>query len=331
VLRSGLRTTPDGTQAGSADHGDMLSGDRSNPRPIVVGVERSDRSRDALALARTLARAVGTRLILVAVYPVGSRSAVMPPHAHAAALAEEAQSILEWAARPLAGVKATLRSVPCTSVTRGLQQVAEEEDALAIVVGPSHRGTFGHVVPGSVGERLLHGAPCPVAVAPRGYWSDASPGIRRIGVGFVPTPEADEALCAATGIALRTGAAIRTLSVVDLPDGVTMGYTVGAGDPARTARDDLSASVTRTLADVTSPVDVSGEVVDGYADDELARLSDEVDLLVCGSRGRGAVGRVLLGSVAAGVMRKARCPVLIVPRGARDGFATLQPPVPAAA
>ena len=303
----------------------------SVPGPIVVGVERNERSRDALALARTLARAVGTRLILVAVYPVGGRSAVLPPHAHATAMAEEAEATLEWAARPLGGVRATLRAVPCTSVTRGLQQVAEEEDALAIVVGPSHRGTLGHVLPGAVGERLLHGAPCPVAVAPLGYWSDAFRGIRNIGLGFVATPEADEALCAAVGIALRTGAAIRALSVVDLPAGVTMGFGWDYGKLAQLARDDLSQSLVRTLGDVTSPVEISGEVVDGYADDELARLSEEVDLLVCGSRGRGPIGQVMLGSVAAGVLRKARCPVLVVPRGAHDGFANLRAPASAAA
>ena len=33
----------------------------------------------------------------------------------------------------------------------------------------------------------------------------------------------------------------------------------------------------------------------------------------------------MLGSVSAGVLRKARCPVLVVPRGARDGFAALRP------
>ena len=328
---SGLRTTPDGTQAGSADDGDMLPDDRSAAGPIVVGVEHSDRSRDALALARTLGRAVGARLILVAVYPVGSRSAVVPPDAQATTLAAEAQSTLEWVSRPLAGVKATLRSVPCTSVARGLQRVAEEEDALAIIVGASHRGTLGHVVPGSVGERLLHDSPCPVAVAPLGYWSEAFRGIRSVGLGFVATPEADEALCAAVGIALRTGATIRALSVVELPAGVTMGIGWDYARLEANAREDLSQSLFRTVGDVTSPVDISGEVVDGYADDELARLSGEVDLLVCGSRGRGPVGRVLLGSVSAGVMRKAQCPILIVPRGARDGFATLQPPVPAAA
>jgi nucleotide-binding universal stress UspA family protein len=331
VPRPSVRISADGPQPGSADDADMHPMPLTAPGPIVVGVERSDRSRDALALARTLARAVGTRLILVAVYPVHGRSAVMPPAAYASALAEEAEATLEWVARPLAGVPATTRALPSISVTRGLQQVAADESALAIVVGPSHRGALGQLLPGSVGERLLHGAPCPVAVAPRGYWSTCLGRIRRIGLGFVATPEADEALCAAIGIALRTGAEIRALSVVELPAGVTMGAGWDYGKLADVAREDLSESLVRTLGDVTSPVEVSGEVVDGYADDELARMSEDVDLLVCGSRGRGPLGRVMLGSVAAGVLRKARCPVLVVPRGAPDGFATLRAPVPAAA
>jgi nucleotide-binding universal stress UspA family protein len=301
------------------------------PGPVVVGVERSDRSRDALALAFALARAAGSDLILVNVYPVQGRSAVMPPGAYAAALAEEAEATLEWAARPLSSIPMTKRAVPCTSVTRGLQQVAEDEGALAIVLGPSHRGALGRVVPGSVGERLLQSAPCPVAVASRGYWSSGSRRIRNIGVGFVATPEADEALCAAVGIALRTGAAIRALSVVEPASVATVPFAWNYAELEQVARDDLSQSLVRTLGDVTSPVDIAGEVVDGYADDELARLSEEVDLLICGSHARGRLGRVMLGSVSAGVLRKARCPVLVVPRGAPDGFATLRAPITAAA
>jgi len=298
------------------------------PGPIVVGVERSDRSRDALALGRTLARAIGSRLILVAVYPAAGRSAVMSPSAYAAKLEAEAEATLEWIARPLAGVSASSRAVSCTSVTRGLKDVAEAEGALAIVVGPSHHGVLGQVIPGSVGERLLHSASCPVAVAPRGFWSDPALGrIRRIGLGFVATPEADEALCAAIGIALRTGAAIRAVSVVEPPaGGAALTFSLHYDELERIARDDLTQSLQRTIGDVTSPVEISGEVVDGYADDELARLSEDVDLLVCGSRGRGPLGRVMLGSVSAGLLRKARCPVLVIPRGAPDGFAHLRAP-----
>lgn len=293
-------------------------------------MERSERSRDGLALARILAQAVGTRLVLVAIFPVDARSASVEPGAHARALAEEAESTLERLARSLTGVLSESRALPCTSVARGLQQVAEAEDALAIVVGPSHRGALGRIVPGSVGERLLHEAPCPVAVAPRGYSGIASTRIGRIGVGYVETPESGAALSAAVGLARRTGAAIRVLSVVEPPRvTASLALGVGYGELEETAREGLTNGL-RRVVDVDTPVEISDEVVDGYADDELARLSGEVDLLVCGSQGHGPIGSVMLGSVSTGVLRKARCPILIVPRGARDGFAALRAPAAAA-
>ena len=77
------------------------------PGPIVVGVEHSDRSRDALALARTLAGDLGTRLILVSVHPDVNRSHAM---------AQEAEEALDWVARPLGRVLDEARAVPCSSV-----------------------------------------------------------------------------------------------------------------------------------------------------------------------------------------------------------------------
>ena len=294
-----------------------------HPGPIIVGVERSDRSRDALALARTLARALATRLILVAVHPGEVRSRAM---------AQKAEEALEWVARPLGGVLVESRAVACNSVPHGLQRVAEAEGALAIVVGPSHRGPIGRIVPGSVGERLLHGAPCPVAVAPRGYWGEAYAGIRTVGVGYTAVLEATEALNAAVGLAARTGATVRVLSVVEPPTvSATLPLGWGIGELEATERADLTSRIARAIEDVSAPVAISGAVVDGYADDELAQLSREVDLLVCGSRGQGLLGSVMLGNVSTGVLRKACCPVLVVPRGARDGFAALRAPAPEAA
>ena len=91
-----------------------------------------------------------------------------------------------------------------------------------------------------------------------------------------------------------------------------------------TARGELAAQIRRATEAVATPVEIAGEVVDGYADDELARLSSEVDLLICGSSGHRPVGSVMLGSVPAGILRKACCPLLVIPRGARDGFAALR-------
>jgi nucleotide-binding universal stress UspA family protein len=39
----------------------------------------------------------------------------------------------------------------------------------------------------------------------------------------------------------------------------------------------------------------------------------DADLIVMGSHGRGGLSRVVMGSVSEGVLRKAACPVLIVP------------------
>jgi nucleotide-binding universal stress UspA family protein len=291
------------------------------PGPIVVGVERSECSRDALALARVLAREVGTRLIAVAAYPIDARSATMDRHAYARALEDEAEAALEWVARPHTGFPPERRAVAATSVTLGLQQVATAEDALAIVVGPSRRAPLGQIVPGNVGLRLLHGAPCAVAVAPRGYRANAPAGIREIGVGYVAGLGADEAVSAAVGLAARTGAAVRVRSVVE-PLAVTaeMPLARGYGELEETARLSLTQRMRRAIDDVATPVGVSGEVVDGYADDELAQFSREIDLLVCGSPGDGPVGSVMLGSVSTGVLRKGHCPLLVVPRGVRGGF-----------
>ena len=50
--------------------------------------------------------------------------------------------------------------------------------------------------------------------------------------------------------------------------------------------------------------------------DALADITpDAADLLICGSRGYGPARRVLLGGVSSRVLRHARVPVIVVPRG----------------
>lgn len=64
--------------------------------------------------------------------------------------------------------------------------------------------------------------------------------------------------------------------------------------------------------------DVEQLVVFGFPADRLADLADEqqAELIVVGSRGRGALKSALLGSVSKDLIGVARCPVLVVPPGA---------------
>jgi nucleotide-binding universal stress UspA family protein len=44
----------------------------------------------------------------------------------------------------------------------------------------------------------------------------------------------------------------------------------------------------------------------------LAEMSEEAEMVVVGSNGRGAIARILLGSVSSGVVRRASCPVAVI-------------------
>ena len=66
------------------------------------------------------------------------------------------------------------------------------------------------------------------------------------------------------------------------------------------------------------------QVVLGFPADQLADLADaeDAELIVVGSRGRGALRAAFLGSVSTDLIGVARCPVLVVPPGAVVSSAT---------
>jgi nucleotide-binding universal stress UspA family protein len=104
--------------------------------------------------------------------------------------------------------------------------------------------------------------------------------------------------------------------------------TVHGLGPGVTARGPLTATVgeqvragERLLEQMTEQTGLEdGElrVVSGFAAERLADLADEenAELIVVGSRGRGAFKAAFLGSVSTSLIGVARCPVLVVPPGA---------------
>jgi nucleotide-binding universal stress UspA family protein len=79
---------------------------------------------------------------------------------------------------------------------------------------------------------------------------------------------------------------------------------VRAEEALRRATDGLDGDVAvETDAFVEDPADV------------LTRVSENLDLLVCGSRGYGPLRAVMLGGVSRRLTAEAHCPVIIVPRG----------------
>jgi nucleotide-binding universal stress UspA family protein len=70
----------------------------------------------------------------------------------------------------------------------------------------------------------------------------------------------------------------------------------------------------RKAAELAQPREVTTQVRLGAAPEEIVRAAAELDadLIIVGTHGRTGVRRMLLGSVAEAILRKAGCPVLIV-------------------
>jgi nucleotide-binding universal stress UspA family protein len=290
---------------------------------IVVGHDGSESGDDAATLGAQLAKATGERLLVVTVYPEENPIGVGRVDAEwVEYMREQAREISAGAKRFLQerGVEAEYRVVGSGSAAHGLDDVAEAEHASMIVAGSSPRGARRRISPGSTGERLLHGAICPVAIAPRGHRErSADTPIQRIGVAFIDTPEAHEALRVAAELAARTGATLTLFTVVARRAEVFSPVIGRDAEEAflATVREDTRAALDQALASLPDGVKAGEEILEGDIVDELASLDErDVDLLVCGSRGYGPVRRVLLGGVLRRLIRRAACPVVVVPRGA---------------
>src|SRR3954447_862333 len=286
---------------------------------IVVGHDGSDSGDDAGVLGAQLAASTGEELVVVSVYPEENPIGAGRVDAEwVAYMREQAEAHSAEAQRFLSGTTASFRVVGSHSAAHGLDDVAEETHASLIVVGSSPRAARRRVLAGSTGERLLHGASCPVAVAPGGMREREARGrVTRIGVAYVDSPEGREALHVAVEWTKKTSASL-TLYTVVAPRSEFSPIAGRASEESLMAavRESVRSSLDSALSSLPEGVEAADELLEGDVVEELAALDErECDLLVCGSRGYGPVRRVLLGGVSRQLLRRAACPVVVVPRG----------------
>jgi nucleotide-binding universal stress UspA family protein len=295
---------------------------------ILVGVDGSPGAEDALAFAQRLAGATGAPLRLASIFPYSDTHSRADNGAYRDALRGDAKTIVDRAAATLGGDVAQ-DIVADASAPRALHRIAEETHAALVVVGSTHRGTIGRVLPGSTGERLLHGSPCPVAVVPRGY-KDRDAEIRSIGVGYDGSEEAEAALTAACELAHRIGARVRVIRVFDAsrdatPALVGIDYSSIESEVREIQREQLARRVDALGADV----EAEAVFATGSPGATLAADAASVDVLIIGSRGYGPLRAVLLGGVSHAVVRAAERPVIVLARNAEASLSTLVAPTAA--
>jgi nucleotide-binding universal stress UspA family protein len=292
---------------------------------ILIGVDGSERSEDAVAFGRALALAAGAPVTLA----TAQRSEPLRPGAtaHDTFLREDAERTLTRLAAGLDDVDdLELRPlVANTSAAHALQVAAEQEAAGIIVVGSSHTGRLGRVLPGSTAERLLHGAPCPVAVVPLGYRISGTPAHPVVGCAYRPTEDGAAALGAAEELALALSASLRVMQVFEpvarLYDGAEV--PLNFAEINASIYTDTERTLIERVSRLSSSVASDGTLHSGKPADVLIGLSETVDIMVIGSRGYGPLKAVLLGGVSGQVIRSAACPVVVVPRAAASAVGSV--------
>jgi nucleotide-binding universal stress UspA family protein len=294
----------------SSQHGvpDQAAG-TAQSGSLLVGLDGREHDADALELGRWLHAAFGYEIVLTHVNPPAppgpgmvELEGIQRRQGHEL-LTKAAQSISERSTHVL---------VEPSPVAVGLAQVALEREATFVVLGSSHRGTLGRIVPGGVASQLLTRAPCAIAVAPVAYRQNAAGPESPVGLAYDATAESDVALAAAATAASRLGVALHVYFAMH-----SISHDPGWDDYRSHMYDFAQGILDRAVDQVPAGLEVMTHVLEGDVAEVIAETAhdDDIGLLFAGSRGYGPLREALLGGVGGGLLQTARCPLVIIPRG----------------
>jgi nucleotide-binding universal stress UspA family protein len=301
---------------------------------ILCPIDFSDYSRRGLDHALAVANCYDSTVTLLHVAPIAPVAAYAPgnPVLPSAILTPEDRDQLLAAMKAFADAEAG-SSVPVeVEIAEGniafeILATANRIPSDLLVMGTHGRSGFERLVLGSVTEKVLRTATCPVLSVPPGVPDvvPASPVLfKRILCATDFSDCSTHALNYAMSLAQEADARLTVVHVIELPPDVppdahetmpggprTLREYVAAAEEDR--RERLSQAVPESVRAYCTVEDV---MTSGKPYREILRVAAEraSDLIVIGIHGRGAMDRLFFGSTAQHVVRQATCPVLTLRR-----------------
>lgn len=308
----------------------MMSFDR-----ILCPVDFSDPSRRALNYAAALSRWYGASLTVLHAHatapvfeftaPFGSLGA--PPLMRQDRDIDEPAADLRRFVGPANDPLPTEIVVERGDASSEILRQAIDRKADLIVMGTHGRTGLRHMLLGSVTEKIIRNASCPVLVVPphaSDVGSAAAAVFKRIVHATDFSKASSAALACALALAKEADARLTLLHAIEFPEAlhdiplprgseVDRHHALAEAEYLRRLRALVPAQA-RMYCTVAARVSEGkpARAILGVAEQEQA------DLIVLGVQGRGTVDLMVFGSNAHAVIREARCPVLVVPvpRGA---------------
>ncbi len=292
-------------------------------RRILCPVDFSDASQHALDHAVMIAGWYRARI--TALYVRNPAFMIEPPILFAEfgtavdALEHEEARLHEWLSPArAAGIDCDVMVVDGSPAVRIVERAALVPADL-IVIGTHGRGGFERLLLGSVTERVVRTAPCPVITVPPPSVATSRLPFKRLLCGIDFSEPSMAALRYAMSIARESDAHLTLMHVLEFP----VGDDIPAERPfdmaqyrlavEADARRRLQELITDDLRTWCAP-DI--KLVRGKPYEQLlaAAHSESADLLVLGVHGRNALDQMLFGSTTNQLVRRATCPVLTLLR-----------------
>ena len=303
-------------------------------RRILCPIDFSDHSRRALDHAIAIARwyeSTVTALHVFSPAPVaafGPGPVVFEPIVLTAAdrdqLLADTRAFAETESAPGITIEAVVRE---GNTAAEILEQAASMNADLLVIGTHGRSGFERLVLGSVAEKVLRKASCPVLTVPKRL-PDAVPAgpvlYKRI---LCPVDFSDSSLNAlkyAISMAQEADGQLTVLHVVahefeNTADMAGIVYDAGMtiGDFLKEREEALRRRLQEAVAGATEFCSVESLMTHGKPWREVLRIAAErqSDLIVMGVQGRGAADLLFFGSTTQHVVREASCPVLTLRRG----------------
>jgi nucleotide-binding universal stress UspA family protein len=284
---------------------------------LVVGYLATPGGADAMTLGARLARTLDASVEACIILPP-DRAVPTPAGAHdyEVRLGEQAE---KWLAEALAsvpdGVTAHSHVAFDDSFADGLIKETARLEADVIVVGGSGGGLVGSYSLGSVVNELLHSAPVPVVVAPRGTRESTVDRVREVTCAIGEREGADLLLEKAVGFSKAADTPLRLVSLVALDP--MFGKLRGDDDVVCERAMTHARQVLETAkSSLPEGFPVTATAVEGPTVEEAVRKLEwhDGDLIMVGSSRLSAPRRLFLGSTAAKMLRVLEVPMMVVPR-----------------
>ena len=296
-------------------------------RSVLCPIDFSDHSRRAFAHAAAIARTYGAKITALHVFPN------VPPVAYAGVVPAFLPIVLSDSDREC--ILSDLRQFVGSEDTSGLQiasdllvgdplveilSEAASVDADLVVMGTHGRTGFDRLLLGSVTEKVLRKASCPVLTVPAAEPETvlALPVLFKHILCPVDFSEASmQALRYALSLAQEGDANLTILHVIPHEMFTFGGFDEGLSIAEYLFKREVDAERLMKEAIPESAgiyCRIQSLIVRGKPNSEIMRIASDrhADLIVMGVQGRGAVDLTLFGSTTHYVVRHAACPVMTI-------------------